>query len=378
MYIAQLIDSLSLGGAQILIKTFAEVILQGSEERHRLAVISLGFNTGSSLPEELRAMGVAVYCLPTRRLLDWSQVVRLGRLIFQQRFDVIHTHLPRAHILGALWGRMSGTPVVSTLHSTGEEQRHYNPARYRLESLALRFGAQAVIAVGHAVADAHRQRLASRRILVVPNAVRPVPPLDDASRTNLRQALAGDAARPLLIAVGRLLPPKAYKDLLVAMTYLLREHPRAYLVIVGDGDLKTDLQVQIRALGLTESVALLGARADVPRLLAAADVFVSSSQREGLPLAVLEAMSAGLPVVATAVGDLPRLVTPTRGLLVPVHQPEALAEAITSLLSDSTRRLLLGQAGQDYVLREHAPQVWVERLLMIYQQVAMSKAKAER
>ncbi len=376
MYIAQLIDSLSLGGAQILIKTFAEVLLQRGDE-HRLAVISLGFNTGSTLPEELEAMGVAVYRLPTARLLDWPQVIRLGRLIYRQRFDIIHTHLPRSHILGAFWGSLTGTPVVSTLHSTGEEQRHYNPVRYRLESWALKFGVRGVIAVGHAVAEAHRARLAPRRITVIPNAVRPVPPLDGASRASVRQALMGDAARPLLIAVGRLLPPKAYPDLLVAMTYLIKKHPRAYLAIVGEGDLRPVLQAQVQTLGLEENVALLGGRADVPRLLAAADIFVSSSQREGLPLAVLEAMSAGLPVVATAVGDLPRLITPARGLLVPLHQPEALAQSLDSLLKDSARRFSMGQAGRDYVLREHAPEVWVDRLLAVYRQVAGRKAAVD-
>jgi len=301
--------------------------------------------------------------------MDVRQIWRLGAVFRRENFDIVHTHLSRAHILGAFWGQWTSTPMVGTLHSTGEERRLYNRRRFLAETWALKYGARRVIAVGHSVAGAHRERLAPRSVDVIPNAVTPVSTLSEHERTELRRELTGATQRPLLIAVGRLLPPKAYPDLLTAMRLVIEKRPDAYLAIVGGGEAFDDLLAQIKTLSLSGNVALLGERGDVPRLLAAADLFVSSSQREGLPLAVLEAMSAGLPVVATAVGDLPRLVTPQRGVLVPVHQPKALADALLALLADTQRARACGMAGKAYVLQEHDPQVWVNRLLALYEQV---------
>ncbi len=365
MIIAHLIDSLTLGGAQTLLQLFAEEIRQHPE--HTLAVISLGHNPGSTLPAELADLGARIFLLPTDRIAEPRQVARLLALVRREAFDVIHTHLPRAHILGAFVGLSARVPVVATLHSTGEDQRKANPWRYRLETWALKYGTRRVLAVGERVAQAHRARLAPKPIQVIPNAVRPVPPLTREQRRAVRQRLLGDPARPFLISVGRLLPPKAYPDLLDALARLVPRIPGIFLALVGDGACRADLETQARRLGLwPHHVAFLGNRRDVPTLLAAADLFVLASQREGLPVAVLEAMSAGLPVVATRVGDLPGVVTPQRGILVPVHRPDLLAQAVESLWRDPERRRALGRAGKAYVHQEHAPDVWVQRLLEVY------------
>ena len=116
-------------------------------------------------------------------------------------------------------------------------------------------------------------------------------------------------------------------------------------------------------------VILLGVRNDVPRLLAAGDIFVSASHWEGLPVAVLEAMAVGLPVVATSVGDVPDVVVPGTGLIVPPHQPAALATTIRTLLDDPEQGRQLGMAGRAHVVRNYAIEAWADKLLKLYSEL---------
>ena len=147
------------------------------------------------------------------------------------------------------------------------------------------------------------------------------------------------------MTVGRLQAPKDALTLLRGLAKLPRGTYEA--VIVGDGPDRPELASEARRLGLESVVQLAGERNDVPELLAASDIFVLSSRSEGLPLSILEAMAAGLPVVATTVGGVPELVLEGEtGLLVPPGDPQALAGAIERLLDDSTLRGRLGAAGR--------------------------------
>ncbi|MGH2524638.1 MAG: glycosyltransferase, partial [Anaerolineales bacterium] len=181
------------------------------------------------------------------------------------------------------------------------------------------------------------------------------PSLAAAERAAIRAELAGDPARPLLVAVGRLSHQKGYGDLLTAFATLRQTHPHAALIIAGGGGRHAELSAQIASLHLDHHAWLLGARNDVPRLLAASDIFVSASHWEGLPVAVLEAMAAGLPIVATSVGDVPRVVSAEAGLIVPPHQPDLLAGALRTLLDNPVQRQRLGEAARAYVTRNHSP-----------------------
>ncbi|MBI4768867.1 MAG: glycosyltransferase, partial [Chloroflexi bacterium] len=188
-------------------------------------------------------------------------------------------------------------------------------------------------------------------------------------RAALRAEIAGDPTRPLLISVGRLTPPKAFDVLLSAFALVRSQKPEARLIIVGGGSLYDELAAQIKTLGLEGSAMLLGERDDIPRLLAAGDMFVSSSVREGLPLAILEAMTAGLPVVATRVGDVPEAVVAGTGALVPPGQPTALADAIASLLDHPGQMRAAGEAAQAHACRNYSTAQWFEQQLAVYQEI---------
>ena len=363
--IAQMIDSIKIGGAEKLLVNFA---VEARSRGLPLTVIGLKRLPDSPVEAELRSQQAQVVYFPAAGLLAPGRIWRIARFLRRERFDLLHTHLTYANILGVLTGALAGLPVIATLHSVSQEARHHHAGRDRLEAWALRFGARRVLAVGHSVAQAHQGRLGGKPIQVVPNAVPAPASLLPAERLALRQSLTNDPQRPLLIAVGRLAAPKGYTDLLQALNLVRAAHPEAALVIAGDGPLRTELQAQSEALGLSGSVTLLGARSDVPQLLAASDLFVSASHWEGLPLALLEAMMAGLPVVVTAVGENPLVLAQGAGRLVPPQQPVQLAAAILDLLNHPEERLRLGQQAHQHAASQYHTRPWFDRLLSLYQE----------
>jgi glycosyltransferase involved in cell wall biosynthesis len=136
------------------------------------------------------------------------------------------------------------------------------------------------------------------------------------------------------------------------------------------------IKAQIDALQLSNSVVLAGERNDVPQLLASSDVYASSSHREGLPLTVLEAMMAGLPVVATSVGDIPNVVTQDTGVIVPPHQPAKLAAALEELLTNPEKRQAMGQAAQQRARNEYSVDAWMKKYLALYQDVLAASGRS--
>ncbi|MEK7325404.1 MAG: glycosyltransferase [Chloroflexota bacterium] len=366
LHIAQMIGSLGIGGAQKLQITLAEAF-----QKHdvSLTIINLHQTINSPIPNQLKALGARVLTFPAHYALDPARLWKVIRFLRREPFDVLQTHLTAATVVGAIAGLLTDIPVVATLHTAGNDPTLSRPARHTLETLALKYGARRVVAVGRVVAEAHRQRLGRKPIDIIPNAVASGYSISPEERMALRAEITGDPACPLVIAVGRLSPPKGYPDLIDAFAAVNSTHPSARLAIAGGGALYDEINARITARDLMGRVILLGARNDVPRLLAAGDIFVSASHWEGLPVAVLEAMAVGLPVVATSVGDVPDVVVPGTGLIVPPHQPAALATTIRTLLDDPEQGRQLGMAGRAHVVRNYAVEAWADKLLKLYSEL---------
>ena len=158
--------------------------------------------------------------------------------------------------------------------------------------------------------------------------------------------------------------------LLKAMRIVIDERPKVRCSVAGDGPLHQELQVLSEELGVDHAVSLLGRRSDVGDLLNAADIYVSSSTSEGLPLAILEAMAAGLPIVATKVGDIPEVVPNDAGILVEPGSATELASALLAMVDDPPRRHRCGQAAFQYVVNHHNPDRWAEQLAAIYKDIS--------
>jgi len=361
MRIAQLIDEMRLGGgAEELQCCFAEAVRDRDVE---LTVVTLHTNEPEA-EARLAAHGVRVVAFPASRFASPLRARRLLHFLRRESFDVLHTHLVRSTILGALCGRATGIPVVATLHNT--RPSHRLPSGLRaIESWLLRTAVDRIVAVGWETARANERRLRGRSVDVVPNAVGEPAVLDPAERTALRRELGVAPDQQLLLSVGRLNPQKAYPDLLRAVRRL-DAGADVQLRIVGRGRVRRELEAEIERLGLGHCVRLTGLRLDVPRLLAASDVYASAAAWEGLPVAILEAMAAGLPVVATRVGDVPFVVTPECGQLVEPGRPDALAAALRRVLDDASLRRTQGEAGRERIAERFGADAWAQRLLDLY------------
>lgn len=365
MRVALIIDSLRIGGAQKLVTGFVSAVSRQAVEP---TVISLQGDPVDSNLDVIRSAGVDVEFFAARSLLDAGRLIRLIRFLRAEKFDLIHAHLSYANILGCLAGYFAGIPVITTLHSTSHDPKQKRRLITRLEDVILRTIARRIIAVGHNVAAIYQPRLGSRTIDIIPNGVPPAIELSPSARRELRREIAGDETCVVIISVGRIVLAKGYEDLIEAFAIVHRQDPRTILVIAGTGSLFEKIKSKISEMHLEGAVNCLGARSDIPQLLAASDIYASSSHWEGLPVAVLEAMMAGLPIVATSVGEIPRVVTPQTGLLVPPHKPACLAEALRELVSAPDKTRAMGAAARTRAMQEYSLDTWIKKLTSLYEE----------
>jgi len=296
------------------------------------------------------ASDVPLFEFDRRNGNDPGFVLALARLLRRERPDVLHTHSWGTLFEGLVAARLASVPfVVHGEHGTLEARR--------FNLLAQRWGwmrADRLLSVSSRLADrmAAQVGVARARICVIRNGI-DTNRFNPAARAAARQQLAIASDDVVIGTVGRLVPVKDQSMLLRAAAELKRRTRQFRLLLAGDGPLRDALQEQAHALGIQNEVSFLGERRDVEVVLAACDVFVLSSLSEGLSNTILEAMSTGLPVVATRVGGADELVDDGRtGVLVPPAQPDALATALASLIDDPAARRTMGAAGRLRAERE--------------------------
>lgn len=342
--VAHCIHGLGLGGAQ---KVIAALVRGRQDPRLEVFVYSCH---GGVHHEEIATAGATVHLLP-RYLpkIDPLWAVRLGRRMRRDRIDLVHTHLFGDSLHGVLAARLAGRlPVVMTLHIGPEGLSGLQPQGYRWLMRRATRVVGCSRAVGHAYAEAG---LADGvEIAAIPNGIeldeRPTP--DARQQRELRQRLGVDPEAVLFASIGRLEPQKAHRDLIDAFARLPPEAAeRSRLVVLGSGPLDAELRRQAEGAGLSDRVIFAGFRDDVPELLDAIDVVVFSSLYEGLPVALLEAMAAGVCLVTT---DVPGIVEAARAdreaLVSPCSNPQALADSLTRVAQDRDLRQRLAAAAK--------------------------------
>jgi glycosyltransferase involved in cell wall biosynthesis len=294
-----------------------------------------------------RCQGLQATVLPSHGPVDSRLIARVARLVRRERIALLHAHEPKGQVVGAAVARLTGRPLVVTHHgwlSRTRRERVYE----RLGFHAMKRTAE-VIAVCEAGARELTRRAGSPPVTVVPNGIRLDRLGPPAADSRLRQ-LGIDPGLPLLVAAGRLEAGKGFDDLLEAAVLARTGRPLA-LALLGDGPRRAALARRAAEAGL--ALVMPGHVDDAPALMARAAVFVLASRGEGSPIALLEAMGQGRPVIATRVGDAAALIRDgEQGLLVDAGAPAALAAAIGRLLDDDRRARALGIAARARVREE--------------------------
>ena len=344
--ILHVIDALNIGGAQELL-----VLLADKTPKSAYQTLVCVIQPDVTLKFRIESRGASVFCLSRSRpsiycpgnfITYFYQNIRdIMSLCRQHRVDVVHCHLSDAEFTGILAGWLYGAKrIISTVHypallpdrKSGDIRNFLRIAATRL----LYRLANAVVAVSDDVAQQLKNvfRLAPSKIKIIINGI----DVEAIHRTlpNFEHlpSLCALPGQRLITSVGRLMPPKGHGYLISAMPHLIQQVDNVRLLLAGDGDLKESFEQLSQDLKVQDVISFLGSRSDVPDILALSDVFVLPSISEGTSLALLEAMAASKPIVATDIpGNRAVLRHGHNCLLVPPGNPEKLAEAISFLLN---------------------------------------------
>lgn len=356
-----LIKGMGIGGAEKLI---SEAIPFWDRDQFDYEVAYLLPWKDQLVPELVEAR-VRVTQLGNGRMgLSTLRAVR--RHLVESAPDLVHAHLPMTGILARI---LSPAPVVYTEHNVASSYR--SPTR-QLNRLTYRRNAR-TIAVSEAVAEAVSRYA---RPITIPNGVSVA--VSEADRLRVRAEMGIDPTTVLIAHVGNIRPHKGHQNLIEA-TGILKETVASFLVVSIGGEKNPGDLDRIRSeaeqRGLAESFRALGRREDALAFLAAADLVANPSDHEGLPLAVLEAMSLGTPVVATAVGGVPSVIeSGVNGILVPPGDPIALASGLSALARDPERRLRLGNQAREDATSKHGLEAMVRAVEAVYLDVITSQS----
>lgn len=342
-----LIDSLGPGGAEHLLAASLPFLRRAGVAP---TVIALQEQQGNPVARRIEAQGIPVTELGIRRLRQRGAFGRVRRAIAAAAPQVVHTQLEFAAVLGIPAARRLGLPAVATLHTLDEPPPHSRLAlHFRLMAWALR-RARRVIAVSEITRSHYLKRahLRPERVVTIYNGIDPTAfQAGPEARAAVRAEFGLDLEAPVLVTVAVQREPKGIQYMLAALPQVAAAFPAVRYLLVGDGPHRPALEEQAARLGLSDRVVFAGARDDVARLLAAADLFVLPSLTEALPTVLAEAMAAGLPIVATTVGGIPEMVRHGEAaLLVPPQDPAALATAVSRLLDNPRQAAAMGRSGR--------------------------------
>ena len=333
--VCHLLPALPAHGAEQLL---LDIVRHMDRDRITLSVCLI--SEMGPLVREFEAIGIPVYFLPKRSRNDLSVIFRLAALWKKNRFDIIHTHLFTADLWGRLAGFLSWVPIVSTSHTTSDPNIGHL-GRWLDRILDRRNNA--VICVSKAVLKyrIHEAGFDPKKIHLIENGIDLDRFRETASKGEMETRLRLPLGRRWAVIVGRLVPLKGHRFLIEALSLLTKDFAQLGLLVVGDGEEEKSLRALTEALGLSERVVFLGLRRDIPDILGISEVLVLPSSREGLPIVLLEAMAASLPVVVTPVGGIPEVVMEGKTGIFVTQEPGSIAQALRWIFEnfDSARTM---------------------------------------
>jgi glycosyltransferase involved in cell wall biosynthesis len=343
---------------------------------HRFEPIVCCIDQAGPIGDEIRKTGVRCEVLHLNP--GWRRPWHIGELkraLRDLRPDIVHTFLLTASLYGRLAAMLAGVPIIIGTEVNVYERKQ---AHHVLAERLLMRGTDRVIASADSVRDFYVKQIHAdpAKVDVIHNAVDWKQLETTTSRDAMRTALGLPRDAPVAGIIARLTEQKGHRVLFET----LAQHAALatlHVVVVGDGELRGDLQNQVEALRLHERVHFVGARRDLGDLLAAVDLFVMPSFWEGLPLSMVLAMGAGLPVVVTRVAGIPEVVTDgVTGLLVPPGDTTALGMALARLTSDEALRTRLGEAARAFVRPRFGIGEYLNSVAGLYDRLLAAKGMA--
>lgn len=365
MKVLHVISSGGMYGAEAVILNLSRAL---NEQSHRaiLGVFSNSAQPNLQLHQRALEEGIESHLISCDGQIDRSVPEAIRQLANNTHADVVHAHGYKADVYVYLAMRNSPKPIVSTCHGWIEPNtmvRLYGALdRFLLRSYG------GIVAISEEVKQKLlRAGVKEDRVHLIQNGIdlRPF----NAARQGIQSPDGADRALQVGF-VGRLSQEKGPDLFLRAAAEVVREMPRIKFLLAGDGPKKAELEVLIDSLHIREHVFLLGRTEDMASFYASLDILVSSSRQEGLPIALLEGMASGLPLVATAVGSVPEIVQTDRtGILVPAENVQALAKAINELLQEPTLRDRYGGAAKALIADKYSADRMAANYISLYEEV---------
>jgi glycosyltransferase involved in cell wall biosynthesis len=374
--IVYFITSLEGGGTERQLALMLEGLPDVSYEKHIVCLSGLG-----PLQDKFAEVSASITDLKYPRLRHngrfvWknlpstvTSVMKLVRILKKLRPDILHTLIPVCNVMGSIAGKLAGVPVIVCSRLSLGNYRDSNVIFAKLENFTDRF-----FTLFHCKSEGIKDDV-MRREPVDPDLLRVIyngtklenysPAFD---KEPLRESLGLRQNEPLVGMVANLRPYKGHHDVVSAMPLVLRNHPRTQFLFVGrDDGVKQELQGLAVSLGVAEHLHFTGERHDVPKLLQLMTLLVSASHEEGFSNTIIEAMAAGLPVVATRVGgNIEQVADGITGYLVEPHSPKEIAEAVNELLDDPALAQKMGRHGNLRVARNFSHKAVTEQIKEFY------------
>ncbi len=361
-------------GAEVQLRVLLSKLVRRAEMN--LSVIL--FNEGR-LEKEIGLLGIPVRVFPENRWGSTKIFLELVREFKKSNIQIIHTHKYKDTILAAPAAKLCGIPhVVRTVHGLREPfegLQAFNMSCYEaIERTVHRSCVDFIIGVSSQIEAKYKAQGQVSRVACIRNGIDLEGKSVQTDRWLTRKELSVDWETCLIGTVGRLTPVKGIPYLLDAARILLRQGVNVKVLVVGDGSIRQDLLAQAGNLGVGERVVFLGHREDTDVLLQALDIFVLPSLSEGIPMALLEAMAASRPIVASRVGGIPEIIEDgVDGYLVEPMDVNTLAERCRRLIESPDVARKMGEQGRKRVEREFPATAMADRVVSVYKELLMSR-----
>jgi len=351
--IVYIIDGLGMGGAErLMVPLLRNLNRQFFEPR----VCVLQVKDGNPAANDIRALGMPVDLISVERLRDMTAIYRIRKYLKAVKADLVHTQLEFANSLGSFASKLLRLPSVCTIHiMPSQDMKVKSKIHQEIEALSLRFFCDRIIAVSEEARLFYIEisNVSPQKVITIYNGI-DLTNFINVDRYEARLEVHKELGIPLdanlLTTVAVLRHLKGIQFMIQALPTVLDATPNVYYLIVGSGSHHDALVEEVDKAGVKERVVFAGLRNDIPRLLAASDIFVLPTLTEALPTVLAEAMAAQLPIVASAVGGVPEMVTDGRnGYLVSPGSPGELSEACITLLTAPEIRTEMGQNGWQIV-----------------------------